>query len=99
MPVDLREGAGALRGAQGRREARPGGRGAGQPRRARTPLFRAGSRYVGARRVRRGVPVRAQVRACVRVRARTGEGRRAVIPLYGFLEGDTIGLLVLGHAE
>jgi hypothetical protein len=22
-----------------------------------------------------------------------------VIPLYGFLEGDTIGLLVLGHAE
>src|SRR5262249_41634567 len=87
VPCPFRGRTGAVCRAQGHRAAGPRGRCSGQPDRARPNLVRPRPWNLGA--------------GCSwwRVSISSPEGARCVIPLYGFLEGDSLGLLVLADED
>src|SRR5437867_1795487 len=94
VSVDLQTRTGALLRSQGRGQAYPGRRGAGQPHRDRAEILRADPLRVGEGCAWRGVSLV----------GRTGHGsgqavwegaQLMLVPLYGFLKGDTLGLIVL----
>src|SRR5260221_14691651 len=82
VPLDLRERARALRGAQGRREARARRRGAREPDRARHAVLRALLPDLGQGRLWRRLPVAA-------------EGVNTIVPPFGVLASDAIPGVVL----